>query len=123
MKKDQSLANKNVQSNNSSGKPIPDSYSNYRPKSPYQNAFAEVYQTEEFHKIIHKTVVADQRVRIIGIEKNYSRSNSNRSNYSNNNRNSSDSNSRNKTILRIVQEIDHTIEIKIIQTKETKNIR
>ena len=96
MKKDQSLANKNVQSNNSSGKPFPDSYSNYRPKSPYQNSFAEVYQTEEFHKIIHKTDVADQRVRIIGIEKII----------------------QDQTQIEVITQI--TIEIVLIQTLETK---
>ena len=68
MKEDQSLANKNVQCINSSGKPLPDSYNNYRPKAPYQNDFAEVSRTEEFHKIIHKTDVEDQRIRIIGLE-------------------------------------------------------
>ena len=39
MKKDQNLLNKNIHSNNSSRKPLPDNYNNSRQHSTYRNNY------------------------------------------------------------------------------------
>ena len=39
MKKDQSLPNKNIYSNNSSGKPLPNNTNNTRHQSPYNSSY------------------------------------------------------------------------------------
>ena len=39
MKKDQNLPNKNIHSNNSSGKPLPDNYNDFSQQSSYRNNY------------------------------------------------------------------------------------
>ena len=58
MKKDQNLPNKNIYSNNSSGKPLP-SNSNYtRKQSPYNSSYKD-HPNEEIHEISHKIDITD----------------------------------------------------------------
>ena len=52
MKKDRSLPNENIQSNNSSVKPLPSSSRNSRPQKPFLNIFPE----DEIHKTIQKMI-------------------------------------------------------------------
>ena len=54
MKKVQNLPNKNLQSNNSTGKPLRESYNNYRSQSRYRNIFPEDPRTEEIHNYFSK---------------------------------------------------------------------
>ena len=58
MKKNQNLPNTKNQSNNSAGKPLPDSYNNYN--HLIEENFAEDPRTEETHKIVYKTDKVDQ---------------------------------------------------------------
>ena len=66
MKKDQNLPNKNVYSNNSSGKSLPNNTNYTRNQSPYNSSYRgkEDHQNEEIHKILHKIVIIDQIVEI-----------------------------------------------------------
>ena len=62
MKKIQSLPNKNIQSKITSGKPLPTSYSNSRPQSPYSN------NSRGIHHVFHQTNTVNQKFRIISTE-------------------------------------------------------
>ena len=68
MNKDQNLPNKNYQSNNSSGKPLPDSYNNYRSQSPYQNIFRRRSPDRTNSQSYSQNRYRDQIIRIINIE-------------------------------------------------------
>ena len=68
MKKDQNLPNKKIQTNNSSGKPLPN-ISNYsRNQSPLTVIIEVDHQNNEIHKIFHKTDIIDQIAKITTIE-------------------------------------------------------
>ena len=69
MKKDQKLPKKNVQINNSSGKPPPDSYSKTNHNPPIEIDVTEDHQIREIHKTIHKIDIADQTVKRVNTEK------------------------------------------------------
>ena len=65
MKKDQNLPNKNVYSNNSSGKPLPNNTTYTRNQSPYiTQVIEEDHQNEEIHRILQKIIIIDQIVEI-----------------------------------------------------------
>ena len=67
MKKDQNLSNKNIYSNNSSGKPLP-SNSNYsRNQSPYSSSYEVDRPNKEIHEISHKLDIADRIAKITKI--------------------------------------------------------
>ena len=68
MNKNQNLPNKNYQSNNSSGKPLPGSYNNYRSQSPYQNIFRRRSLDRRNFQSYSQNRYRDQTVRIINIE-------------------------------------------------------
>ena len=69
MKKDQNLPNKNVHSNNSSGKPLPDKYNNSRHGLPYRSIFIDVnLQIKEIHEISHRIDKVDLTVKMTSIE-------------------------------------------------------
>ena len=68
MKKDQNLPNKNIHSNNISGKPLPDYYSTSRQQSTYRYNYRGKSPDKEFYEISHKKDIADQTVRTINIE-------------------------------------------------------
>ena len=69
MKKDQNLPNKNIQSNNSSGKPLPNNSNYSRNQSPIILIIEVDHQNKEIHKIFHKIDIVDQIAKIISIEK------------------------------------------------------
>ena len=62
MKKKQNIPNKNIHSNNSSGKPLPDNYNTYRKQSPcrknYRVRSLDRRKSQNFYKrsIIEQTV-------------------------------------------------------------------
>ena len=64
MKKDQSLPNKHIYSNNSSGKPLPNNTNYTRNQSPYNSSYRGRSHNEETHKILHKIIIIDQIVKI-----------------------------------------------------------
>ena len=67
-KKDQNLPNKNDQSKNSSGKPLTDSYNNYRSQSHYQNYFCGRSPDRRNSHNFSQNIIVDQIVRINNIE-------------------------------------------------------
>ena len=68
MEKDQKLPNKNIHSNNSSGKPLPNNSNYSRHQSPYNSNYRGRSPTKEIHEISHKTDLVDQTVELINIE-------------------------------------------------------
>ena len=68
MKKDQNLANKNIYCKNSSGKPLPDNYNNYRQQSLYRKTYRGDLKIEELLNISHNIDIVDQTVKITNIE-------------------------------------------------------
>ena len=62
MKKDQNLPNKNVYSNNSSGKPLPNNTNYTRNQSPYNSSYRG--RSPERRNILHKIIIIDQIVEI-----------------------------------------------------------
>ena len=63
MKKDQILPNKNIHSNNSSGKPLPDNYNTSRKQSPYRYNYCGRPPDQRNYEISHKIDIVDQTVR------------------------------------------------------------
>ena len=70
MKKDQNLPNKNILGHNSSEKPFPENYKNYKQQSPHRNNFRGRSLDKRNHKSIPKTDIADQIVITTSVEKN-----------------------------------------------------
>ena len=79
MNKDQNLPNKNYQSNNSSEKPLPGSYNNYRSQSLYQNIFRRnkivriinieiITQDQTQLEVIFRTIIVIVRIHTLGSE-------------------------------------------------------
>ena len=64
MKKDQTLPNKNIHSNYSSGKPLPIN-SNYSRQQSLYNTIEDDHHTKEILKIFHKTDIVDHIVEIV----------------------------------------------------------
>ena len=64
MKKDQNLPNKNIHSNNSSGKPLPNTSNHSRNQSPYNSNYRDHLKNE----IPHKYDIVDHTVEITIIE-------------------------------------------------------
>ena len=64
MKKDQNLPNKNVYSNNSSGKPLPNNTNYTGINHHITQVIEEDHQNEEIHRILHKIIILDQIVEI-----------------------------------------------------------
>ena len=62
MKKDQNLPNKNVYSNNSSGKPLPNNTNYTRTQSPYNSSYRGRSPERRNTKIRHKIIIIDQIV-------------------------------------------------------------
>ena len=70
MKKDQNLPNKNIHSNNSSGKPLPNNSNYSRHQSRYNSNYRGRSANQRIYKISHKTDIVDQTVEKINIETN-----------------------------------------------------
>ena len=72
MKKDKNLANKNIHSNNSSGKSFPNNSNFSKNQSPYNSTYRGRSPNQrnhhQIHLISHKTDIVDQIVEIITIE-------------------------------------------------------
>ena len=68
MKKYHNLPSKNIHSNNSSGKPFPNTSNYSRNQSPYNSSYRGRSLDEEIHEISHKIDIVDQLVKIINIE-------------------------------------------------------
>ena len=63
MRKDQNLPNRNIHSNNSSGKPFPNNSNYSRKQSPYNTNYIESdHHTKEIHRVSHKTGIVDHIV-------------------------------------------------------------
>ena len=117
MKKDQNLPNKNIHSNNSSGKPLPDNYNTSRQQSPHRNNYRGRSPIQRNSLNFSQNRYSRSKSQNNQYQNSYSRSNSTRSNYSN----------CIKTIVHIqtleldiiqttVLEIPHIIETEITQT-------
>ena len=68
MKKDQNSPNKNLYSNNSSGKPLPDNYNTSRQQSAYSYNYRGRSPDQRNSQNFSKTDTVDQTVRTISIE-------------------------------------------------------
>ena len=64
MKKDQNLPNKNIYSNNSSGKPLPNKTNYTRNQSPYNSSYGGRSPERRNTQILHKKIIIDQIVEI-----------------------------------------------------------
>ena len=67
MKKDQNLPNKNIYSNNSSGKLLPSNSNVSRNQSPYNSSYRGDRPNKEIHEISHKKDIADRIAKITKI--------------------------------------------------------
>ena len=68
MKKDQNLPNKNIHSNNSSGKPLPNNSNHSRTNHPIILVIDVDHKKKEVHEISHKIDIVDQIVETIKLE-------------------------------------------------------
>ena len=68
MKKDQKLPNKNIHSNNSSGKPLPKNSNYSRNQSPYNSNYRGRSPEQKIHEISPKTDIVDQIAKKTSIE-------------------------------------------------------
>ena len=68
MKKDQNLPNKNIHSNNSSGKPLPYNSNYSRNQSLYNSSYRGDHQDKDIHEISHKIDIVDQIAKITSIK-------------------------------------------------------
>ena len=122
MKKDQNLPNKNVYSNNSSGKPLPNNTNYTRTQSPYNSSYRG--RSPERRNTQNSSQNHYNRP---NSRNNYSRSNSNttqfvsRSNSQSRNKYYPNNQSRNSSYNRI--ETTPIIEIEVIQTTEIRITR
>ena len=121
MKKDQNLPNKNVHSNNSSGKPLPNSSNYSRNQSHYNSNYRGRSPNQKKSRNSSQNRYSRSNSRNTQYRNNYSRSNSNRPNCL------FDTSSIHilgmDTIQMIDQEIHHITDIEIIPTIETEAIR
>ena len=69
MKKDQKLPNRNIHSNNSSGKPLPNIQITLENNHLIIQIIEDDHQRKKFHEISHKTDIVDQTVEIVNIER------------------------------------------------------
>ena len=95
MKKDQNLPNKNILSNNSSRKSVPDNYNASRQQSPYIYNYREILPDQKKSRNFSQIRYIRSNSQNNQYRNNYSRSNSNRTNYSNYNGNCLNSKIRN----------------------------
>ena len=96
MKKDQSLPNKNILSNISSGKELPVNYNSSSQQSPYKSIYRRRSPIERNSQKISQNIYSRSNSQSNQYRNNYSRSNSKGNNYSGFVKNSSHSNSHNR---------------------------
>ena len=68
MKKDQNLPNKNIYSNNSSAKLLPNNLSYSRQQSPYNTSYRGRSPNQKNHEISHKTDIVDHIDKTVNIK-------------------------------------------------------